>query len=577
MEFIDQLKSTIDIVQVIQEYVPLKKAGPVRWVGLCPFHTEKTPSFSVHAGHQFYKCFGCGAGGDAFKFVMELEGFSFWEAATHLAERYGVPVPRRNEYADEDTRLRAVLYELHEIAQRAFRAALESPAGSGARGYLERRGISRELAEEFGLGYSDRAGQAIARQLQQRGFAEAIMEQSGLVKKRPDGSGFYDAFRGRLMFPIHNESAKLVAFAGRALSDDDQPKYLNSPQTPIYYKSSVLYNLHRARNVIRKEEHAILVEGYMDVIGLHQAGIRQSVASCGTALTNQQVRVLRRHSANVVVNFDPDNAGANAAERSIQLMLDESLHIRILELDEGLDPDEYVRQRGVETYRQRLARAQRYFLWLADRARKKFDMTAAEGRVAGFQFLLPAIQRIPDKIERVAVANDVAGYLGVDAGLVLEQFRKAAAAKSEAPLRAPKRELPAGERILLKCLLENEAARREILPRLRDMSSASKLAARKIFDAMAMLDDRYSFPALEARLEDPEKDLLAGILLADENNEEPVSVEQALACLDRIREGDRASERAAMKAKVKAAEQSGNLEEAIHLYRQLQEMEKSPS
>jgi DNA primase len=359
------------------------------------------------------------------------------------------------------------------------------------------------------------------------------------------------------------------------MADDDQPKYLNSPATPIYYKSAVLYNLHRARQAIRKNDASILVEGYMDVIGLHGAGIGYAVASCGTALTSQQVRVLRRHSSNIVVNFDPDAAGAAAAERSIQMMLEESMHIRVLELDENLDPDEYVRKWGKEVYQQRLAKAQRYFAWLADRARSRFDMTAAEGRVAGFQFLLPAIQRIPDKLERAAVANDVAGYLGVDAGLVLEQFRKAASTRAEAGLRSERRRLPAMERILLKCLLESEAVRQAVLPRLKTSPSAEKLVARKVFDAIANLGQRYSFGSLEARLDDPEKELLTGVLFADETSEGQVSVDQALACLERLQEGDRASERAAIKAKVRAAEQAGDLEEALKLARQLQNSDRS--
>ncbi len=574
MEFKEQLKSAVDIVQVIGEYVRLRKSGASRYTGLCPFHSEKTPSFSVHAGHQFYKCFGCGVSGDAFKFVMEIEGLSFWEAMKQLAERYGIPLPKRSDLSDEETKLRAAIYEMHEIAQRAYRSALESPAGAEARAYLARRSVARDVIEEFGLGFADRPGQTLTRAFQQRGFAAESMEQSGLVRKRAEG-GFYDAFRGRLMFPIHNESGKLVGFAGRALSDEDQPKYLNSPATPIYYKSSILYNMHRAKQAIRKDDVSILVEGYMDVIGLHGAGVRQSVASCGTALTPQQVRGLRRHSSNIVVNFDPDAAGGAAAERSIQMMLEESMHIRVLQLDGGLDPDEYVKERGVEAYRASLGKAQRYFYWLADRARARSDMTSAEGRVAGFQFLLPAIQRVPDKIERVSVANDLASYLGVDADLVLEQFRKAASTRAETTLRAPRRQLPAGERILLQCLLESEAAREAVLPRLKDSASVARLTARKIFEAMANLGDRYNYPDLEARLEDAERDLLAGLLLADEVTNPSDPVAQALESLARLEKSGEGLERSALKARVREAEKSGNVAEAIRLTEELLRMERS--
>jgi DNA primase len=331
MDFVEQLKSSIDIVKGVGEYVRLKKsgAGP-RWVGLCPFHTEKTPSFSVHQSHQFYKCFGCGAGGDVIKFVMEIERISFVEALKLLAERNGIAMPKRAEYADEETKLRATLFEMHEIAARAFRANLQGPAGSAARDYLARRGVAASVVEEFGLGYSDRGGQDLVRRFEREGFSQQ-MEASGLVLKRQDAPGYFDRFRGRLMFPIHSESGKIIAFAGRALAAGDEPKYLNSAETAIYRKNQVLYNLHRAREAVRKSGFGILVEGYMDVIGLHAAGVREAVASCGTALTAGQVRTLKRYSENLVVNFDPDAAGSNAAERSIQLLLEEGMRVRVLE------------------------------------------------------------------------------------------------------------------------------------------------------------------------------------------------------------------------------------------------------
>jgi DNA primase len=380
MDFVEQLKSSVDIVGVIGEYVRLRKSSAYRYVGLCPFHSEKTPSFSVHAAKQFYHCFGCHASGDVLKFVMEIEGVSFYEALKSLAERYGIPMPKRSQYADEESRQRGVLFQLHELAQENFRANLAAPAGEAARAYLVKRGVAPETAALFGLGYSDRSGRALLRLFESRFSAEQL-EQSGLVGKRPDGS-FYDRFRNRLMFPIHNESGKFIAFGGRALASGDEPKYLNSPETPIYKKSYVLYNLHRAKEAVRKEDRAILVEGYMDVIGVSTAGFHGVVASCGTALTAQQVQSLKRHSQHIAVNFDPDAPGAAAAERSIGLLLDESMLVRIVQLDGELDPDEYCNQRGAAAYRERLDGAKGYFYWLADRARAKHDVHTTEGLVA---------------------------------------------------------------------------------------------------------------------------------------------------------------------------------------------------
>ena len=309
MDFKEQLKSSVDIVKVIGEHVRLRKSGVSRYTGLCPFHNEKTPSFSVHAGHQFYKCFGCGASGDVLKFVMEFEHVSFPEALKLLAERNGIPMPKRAEYADPETRLRAAVYQIQELAQEAFREHLAGPAGAEARRYLEKRGVAPEVSEQFGLGYADRSGRFLLRILEKQQFTAEQMENSGLLGRREDGS-FYDRFRNRLMFPIHNESGKVIGFGGRALDPADEAKYLNSAESPIYKKSAVLYNLHRAKEGIRKADRAVLVEGYMDAIGVSAAGVREVVASCGTSLTTQHVQTLRRHSDKIVVNFDPDAAGA---------------------------------------------------------------------------------------------------------------------------------------------------------------------------------------------------------------------------------------------------------------------------
>ena len=427
MDFVEQLKSSIDIVKVVGDYVRLRREGAAgRYKGLCPFHQEKTPSFNVNQARQFFKCFGCGVAGDALKFIMDIEGMTFPEALKYLAERNGIPMPKRHEYNDAESRMRGALHDIHDIATQLYRTALAGPQGADARAYLQKRGLTKELVETFELGYSDPAGQALVRRLSSESFTAEQWEASGLVRKRNEGTGYYDTFRGRLMFPIHNESGKVIAFGGRALGADDQPKYLNSPETPIYKKTATLYNLHRARNPMRKANRAVLVEGYMDVIGVYAAGIGEVVASCGTALTNAQVRAMHRHADTVVVNFDPDEAGANAAERALQILLDESLHVKVLALDGGLDPDDYVKQNGVEAYRAKLDAAPGYFHWLADRVRSKFDMKTSEGRVDAFKLLLPAVQRIPDKLERAAVASDLAGYLGVDPGLVLDQFKRAA-------------------------------------------------------------------------------------------------------------------------------------------------------
>jgi len=582
MDFAQELKSRVDIVSVIGERVRLKKAGANNYQGLCPFHTEKTPSFSVSATKQFYYCFGCQAKGDVLKFVMELEGLTFFEALKELAERNGIPMPKRAQYADDESRLREAVFQMHEIAGESFRANLRGSMGEAARGYLARRGVKPETIEQFGLGFSDRSGRALLRLLEQRNFTAAQIEQSGLVRKREADGSFYDYFRGRLMFPIHNEMGKTIGFGGRGLTDEDIPKYLNSPETPIYKKSKVLFNLHRAKEAIRKEDRVVLVEGYMDAIGVTAAEFRGVVASCGTALTADQVRALKRHTDKIVVNFDPDAAGAKAAERSIQLLLEEGLQVRIVELDGGLDPDEYCKERGAEAYRARLDAAKGYFHWLADRARSQYDLRTTEGKVAVLKYLVPAVQRIPDKLERMQVAIEVAGYVGVDQanqGTVLDAFKKSVADRNERPMQQPAETVRPDEKGLLSVLLSDIEGRDELLSQLPQIEILQRVSMRRIFQAIVALHaagEPIAFDAVNSRLEEEDQSRLAIAVLSADGAGYDFTLEYGVQCLDSLRRSDGLLQRQEMKKRIKEAERAGNLAEALRLAGELQKAERRP-
>ncbi len=577
MDFAEQVKSSVDIVKAIGEYVRLKKAGAgPRYTGLCPFHSEKTPSFSVHGGHQFYYCFGCNAKGDVFNFIMAIEGLEFFDALKLLAERNGIPLPPRGAPATRDSELRSALAEMHQAAAALFAENLRSPQGEEARRYLLGRHVAESEWDEFGLGLSEPGGQQLVRKLEKRGYPEEFVEQSGLLRRRPEG-GFYDYFRGRLMFPIHSESGAVIGFGGRALRPDDQPKYLNSPETPIYRKSAVLYNLHRARNAIRKQDRAVLVEGYMDVIGVWAAGVHEVVASCGTALTNQQVRSIHRHSERVVVNFDPDAAGANATERSLQMLLDENMRVRVLALEGGLDPDEFVRQSGSEAYRARLDRAATYFHWLFDRARARFDLHSVEGRLEGWKFVLPVLQRIPDRLERVAVATDAADYLGIDRVYVLDKFRRPGSAP-HAPARPAPASVPSLERLLLSALVASPEARAEGLPRLRDIPAVQLFTTKPVFDALFALDAQegeFRFAALEARLDDAARALLAAVCLADEVSGGEVAYAQAMECIRELEQANSKMQLSALKNRIKEMTRNGDLDGALRITGELNRLQRS--
>ena len=580
MDFVDQLKASVNIVHVVGQYVAsLKKSGRDTYKGLCPFHQEKTPSFNVHESKQFFHCFGCHASGDVLKFVMQIEGVSFYEALKSLAERYGIPMPKRSQYADDDARQRGALYAMHEAAQEHFRANLNGPAGEAARAYLERRGVKAETVEQFGLGYSLGTGRALLRLLEERQFPAVQMVESGLIGQR-EGGGYYDRFRNRLMFPIHNQSGKIIAYGGRALANEDQPKYLNSPETPIYKKSYTLYNLHRAKDAIRKEERAILVEGYMDAIGVSAAGVGDVVASCGTALTTAQIQTLKGQlgeTKRVIVNFDPDSAGAKAAERSIGLLLEEGIQVRIMELDGGLDPDEYCKQRGADAYRERLEAAKGYFYWLADGARKKFDMRTGEGKISALQYLLPVVQKISDRLERMTVANDVAGYLGVEKGLVLDTFMRSAGGRTDNLVTLPKTAIRADERGLINVILSELQGREDLLAELAEME-LDGLDTRRILQA-ALAAHAAGGPvtlnAVSARLDENDRRALAEIAFAEDPAADEFGIEWGRKCLAGLKEKAERGRAAQIKARIHEAERVGNLAEAMRLMGELARLERA--
>jgi DNA primase len=577
MDFVEQVKTAVDIVSVVGEYVRLRKATSSRYTGLCPFHTEKTASFSVNAAHQYFYCFGCHAKGDVFNFLMQIEGLTFFESLKLLSERYGIPMPQRREFSDAESRHRDALQRLHALAQEHFVRALAGPSGAEARAYLVKRGLTAGAITEFGLGYADRSGSSLVRLFERENFTAAEIETSGLVLKR-DSGGHFDRFRDRLMFPIHNEAGRVIAFGGRALAAGDEPKYLNSPETDIYKKSNVLYNLHRAKAAIRKQERAVLVEGYMDVIGVYSAGITEVVASCGTALTNLQVRAVKRHTEKIVVNFDPDAAGSNAAERSIQLLLDEGMHVRILELDGDLDPDEYIRHNGVDVYRGRLEKAAGYFLWLAQRARTRFDMHTAEGRMEGFKWLLPVIRRISDKIERAAVADEVAEYLGVERTLILDEFRRGAPSRQKEIQVSPLSQVPKAERILLRSVVTEPSVRQVLLTRVRDLQVVTRFKTHKILEAVWKLYDSqpdFSFAELEGRLEEQDRRLLAEAVFADNSGEELFTQDQAVSYLRVLEKEEKQAGVTELQSRLREAQRDGDLQTAIGLAEQIDTLKKA--
>ncbi len=472
-DFAQTVKQQADIVKVIGGYIRLRKSGAQNYSGLCPFHKEKSPSFNVHAGKQFFHCFGCGQSGDVFSFVAKIENLTFPEAVRTVAQKCGIPLPKREYNSPEEAAeagQRRKLLDLHEIAAQWFEEQLRSPEGAVAREYLAGRGVTPEAIKLFRIGYAPDNFNGLRDRLSPVADAETL-RASGLFssKDSEDNAGnvvrghLYDRFRKRVMFPICNESGKVIAFTARTLDTGDKsgPKYLNSPETPLYTKGQVLFNLDKAKSAMRQMEFALLVEGQMDCISVYMRGIQNVIATSGTAFTEQQVGILRRQTTNVVVNFDPDAAGANAAEKSIALLTEEGFTIKVVTLDGGLDPDRFIRERGVEAYAAAIRGARRESDYLIERARQQFPGSSSDAKVKAMNYLLPHIRRIPQKLERDQFIHDAAQKLGIDSAIMREEFRNAALKRQDRVAARPGVGLLPWERFFLEAACNDAKSQQE--------------------------------------------------------------------------------------------------------------------
>jgi DNA primase len=456
-DFAQLVKQQTDIVKIVGGYITLKKSGAQSFSGLCPFHGEKTASFSVHT-RQFFHCFGCGVGGDVFAFVQKFENVSFPEAVRIVAQKSGIPLPKREFSSPEEAqehRERGKLMELHEAATTFFEEQLRSAEGARAREYLSGRGVSEEAIAKFRIGYAPDSFNALRDRLQ--GIAPPdLLRASGLLssKEQPDGSAgpLYARFRKRVTFPIHGETGRVIAFTARALDSDDKsgPKYMNSPETSLYSKGQVLFNLDKARQPIRDRKFALLVEGQMDCITAYMAGFQNVLATSGTAFTEMQARLLSRYTQKLFINFDPDNAGANAAEKSISLLTEENFDVRVVTLEAGLDPDRYIRERGIRAYVTAVEGARRHSDYLLERAIQLYPPRDADAKTKALNFLLPHIRRMPNKIARDEFASDAAQKLGINTALLREELHQAARKRKDQVQLPGHDSLTEAERVVLR-------------------------------------------------------------------------------------------------------------------------------
>jgi DNA primase len=606
-DFAQTLKQQADIVRVVGDYVRLKKAGAQNYSGLCPFHKEKTPSFSVHATRQFFHCFGCGASGDVFSFVQKIENISFPEAIRAVAQKMGVALPKAtfsSEAEAQDAKIRTALLEIHERVCSFFQECLWRSDGARARGYLMGRGLDEATIRKFRIGFAPDSGFLLRDRLKGE-FSEEVLRESGLMSwkegtqpnsshlarrtspanatspddGRPttdDGSAndqgpgtnektratedvgrttasMYSKFRNRVMFPIANERGRVIAFTGRTLSTDEKagPKYLNSPETAIYSKSRVLFNLDLAKEAIRALNYAILVEGQMDCISVFAAGFHNVIASSGTAFTGAQAALLGRFSKQVVVNFDPDAAGAKATERTLGLLVEEEFDIRVLTLEQGFDPDLFVRRKGKDAYAAALKTSQRYFDYLIERARAQFPVRSGEGKVKAVNYLLPHIQRVPSRIVRDELAQEIAQKLSIDSAVLRQELKHAADSRKTATLKsAPEAQVTDAEKILIRALasgnqfqLEESVSDRSGTDDAFDPArqagyvlSAERLHVGLATEALieALLTSPEGTEPMDLAISDSDRGLLAAILMKHDEELTAEKVEGAARALRRM-------------------------------------------
>ncbi|MDE3061609.1 MAG: DNA primase [Acidobacteriota bacterium] len=580
-DFAQTVKQQADIVKVIEGYIRLRKAGATNFTGLCPFHKEKSPSFSVHAVRQFYHCFGCGVSGDVFSFVGKIESVGFPEAVRIVAQKCGIPLPKREYSSPEEAagaRLRGRLLDLHEAATAWFEEQIQGPEGALAREYLAGRGLDAKGIREFRIGYAPDSFKALRERL--GGMAdEETLRASGLFSSKDQGDGtqgpLYDRFRKRVMFPIRNESGRVIAFTARTLETGEKAgaKYINSPETPLYTKGQVLFNLDKAKTAIRQAEFALLVEGQMDCISVFLRGIQNVIATSGTAFTEQQVAILKRHTSNVVVNFDPDAAGANAAEKSIALLTEEGFNLKLVTLEGGLDPDRYVRERGVDAYIQAIRGARRQADYLIERARQMFPGGSAEQKVKAMNYLLPHVRRMPEKLARDQFAADAAQKLGIDSAVLREELRQAALKRRDR-IEVRPAALTEVERILLRALAITDP----------EFGKARRAAADAIARQPQWFEGLGSFPALQALAgrgaSDPmevvedqtQRALLAEALLGET---EPPSAETVLGSIVSLQQRKLESQVRSVRSQIGEAERRGDFGELAVLTQRKLELDRA--
>ncbi len=583
-DIISRVRDSVDIVDLVSGYVSLKKTGK-NHTGLCPFHAEKTPSFSVNPDKQIFHCFGCGAGGDVFKFIELQEGLNFPEAVRALAGRAGISLPTDNKSRGQDKKFedeRSVLLKIVADASEYFRKELEGPAGSAARAYLKKRGVTDAIVQDFALGYVKPEWDGLLRHLKLKGYALGQIERAGLIVKRSEGEGYYDRFRGRIIFPIRDIVGKVIAFGGRVM-DDSLPKYLNSSETPLYSKSNTLYCLDIAKESGRRQGYFIIVEGYLDAIACHQYGVRNAVATLGTALTEGHLRLMRRFSDKLVLIFDPDPAGVKASLRGFDLFMTSGMKVNVVSLSDGDDPDTFLQKHGHDAFAACLRKSVKFMDFVLEQVLKSGSLASIDDKVQKAEEMLEFIIKIPSGIERDYYIRKTAEALDLNETVLRQEipkhFRRAASLSSGAKGSVPAPawgHRPKAEEILIHLMLKDEEIARSLKEQIQPQDFTDPLfqrAVQRIFDALEKTG-RLDMGTLIQDEDEELSSLISHYSVLEMDYHDPHK--HCQDCVDIIKQQNHARRMKALITAIKNAEVHGNSAELARLIEEQNRLGRKP-
>ncbi|MBN2245279.1 MAG: DNA primase [Candidatus Aminicenantes bacterium] len=564
MEITDQIRQTANIIEIASEYTTVRRRGN-KYIGLCPFHSEKTPSFTIDEAKQLYHCFGCGAGGDIFTLVMEKENLTFPEAVRYLAEKYNIPIPEKKKYSPEKIQLEKRLYHISNQALDHFKKNLfHTPEGKKALQYLQTRKISEKLIQTFQIGYALNSWDSLLNFFNQKGVAPDLLEKAGLVLRRQGKEGHYDRFRGRIIFPIFTLTGKVAAFGGRTIFEDD-PKYLNSPDTLIYSKGSLLYGLNFTRDKVREKGKIILVEGYMDFLTLMQAGIENTAASLGTSLTHQQVSLASRFAPLSIISYDGDSAGRKAALRGVSLYFEKGAQVKVINLPEGSDPDSYIHKYGEDKFNQLVENSQSGIEFLIHSHKSRGHLTEPEEKSRIAKIILEQVEKISDPFIRSDYISKISEHLSLDEN----ELRALIKHKSLEDIKNILANFLPAEKRLLQILFEDSEVAAWFFKDIKDLDYTLFHCA-PILNILAEFFNEgknINFSEFKEKINPKLFRSLSEIL---QEKSPPCSREEAEDCIDSLRKYNLEKKRIEIKSQIQILEKQGKKDKIAILLKQSQ-------